>query len=146
LSECLEDGTLLVDRDANAGIRDCEEQVHSQIAARLALDTNRDPAPLREFDGIAQQVNQYLAQAAGIADDYLGQIRRNYTAKIEANLAGRQSHHLLDGVARLRKLNPSTRGQSAGLILEVRISFMTFINDSADDFTNEDSRVARRSR
>ena len=52
-------------RDADAGVADAERQG----AVRRRLDRDRDAAGFGELDGIADQVEQHLAQAGGVADD-----------------------------------------------------------------------------
>src|SRR3954464_4213071 len=62
LLELVEDPLLVLGRDAEAGVDD-RQLVELAVAPALDLDL----AVVRELDGVAHQVQQYLAEAARIA-------------------------------------------------------------------------------
>ncbi len=75
LGEGLENGLLLVRFDTDAGVGDRVEEFGPATVAFLAPDGGPDLAPGREFDGIAEQIDQDLAQPARIALGFMGQVR-----------------------------------------------------------------------
>src|SRR5574337_1073269 len=69
LSERIKDPGLLTSRNADSSIghREMEPHLPWRFNLRL-LDLDGDLPALRELDGIAHQIDQYLPQARGIAD------------------------------------------------------------------------------
>ena len=70
LREALEDAACLLRRDADAGVGDRRSagSARPRSVSRRAVDATHDLAALGELDGVADEVDQHLAQAAGIAD------------------------------------------------------------------------------
>src|ERR1700692_3616713 len=67
LRESIEDGVLLFDGDADAGIFDGKMQRSRGRSCRWLIHRNENLAALGEFDGIADEVDQDLTNAPGIA-------------------------------------------------------------------------------
>src|SRR5262249_25323709 len=67
LRESLEDERGLLRRDADAGIGDGEFEAQALILAREAGDAEHDAPVRRELDGVVEEIEEHLAQAAGIA-------------------------------------------------------------------------------
>ena len=79
---------------------------------RLASVGRRPPhvddhfAALGELDGVADQVDQHLAQAPGIADERVGHVRSNVAGQLEPFLVRarrQQAHGVLDDVAQVER-------------------------------------------
>src|SRR5260370_10231885 len=68
LAEGFEDQLLLFGRDPNAGIAHGEAESAGGRIACVASNVNRHFASLCEFDGVADQVQQDLAQPVRISD------------------------------------------------------------------------------
>ena len=86
LLEGPEDPLLLLGRDADARVRDREAQARrSPSVARLAGGFHADDhlARLGELDGVADQVEQHLAQPAGVADQGVGHVRLHVADQLQ---------------------------------------------------------------
>jgi hypothetical protein len=92
LGKAVEDACLSGFRDADAGIDDFEAQT-----LRLALpdrpDIHIDPAVLGKLDGIADQVDEDLAQMARIAMQVKRRLWRNVRRQHQALALGLRLHH-----------------------------------------------------
>jgi hypothetical protein len=70
---------LLFGRDADPSVGDGKAQETIVAAFYLQADAQCDLAFIRELDRITDQVDQDLAEAAGIALDYLWNFGRDFT-------------------------------------------------------------------
>ena len=88
--------------DANTGV------LHfKQHKCPAGLDRQTHMALRREFDGVAQQIDQYLHQAVAIGPNPGGQIRVNLVGKIQLHAAqpmGKQTRGVVHGFAQLEGL------------------------------------------
>ena len=84
LLERLEDDVLLLQRDADAGVRDLERDhrgglAEHRVVGAPAADRGRDLEPhaalLGELERVRQQVLQHLLQALGVGDDAAAELR-----------------------------------------------------------------------
>ena len=142
LRERLEDQRLLVARDADAGVADRERAGRTPsrspaIGSASATSTD-DLAALGELDGVADQVQQHLAQALGVADDAVGHVRRDAPRQLEPLLCARTAEHL-HGVAEHLAERRTDAGSSSSLPASIfeksRMSLMMRSSASADDLT-----------
>ena len=69
LDERLKDDPLLLPRDADPGIRDRKAENRVSSIPGLLPDVDEDLAPFGEFDGVADQVDEDLAQPPDIPDE-----------------------------------------------------------------------------
>src|SRR5262249_30973142 len=76
LREGLEDPALRVGRHADAAVAHLNAQAHRITAALVRPDVDHHFAAVGELDGVADEVGQHLAQAAGIAAKAARQVRR----------------------------------------------------------------------
>ena len=76
LFECLENALLILERNTRPGIRDGCNQ--SAVRPR---DIEPDPANIGEFDGVAQQVDEYLTQTDRISEYGSRRLARNLYGK-----------------------------------------------------------------
>jgi hypothetical protein len=93
LGEALEDAFLRRAGDANAGIDDLEMQMR-RIADPGRTDEQVDAPGVSELDGVADQVDQYLAQVRGITAESEGRLRRNVRGQGNALFTGDRVEHL----------------------------------------------------
>src|SRR6185312_2283874 len=96
LGEGLEDPALRFRRHADTGVADFDAQLHGFRADLVGADVDHDLAALGELDGVADQVGQHLAQAAGIAGEAARQVRRDVGAEAQALLLGHLVEEVLD--------------------------------------------------
>ena len=105
LREGVEDRPLLLRRDADSRIR------HRACPAplRRVPPTPSGPAPRprrsRELDGIADQVDQDLAQTRGVAEQGVRHIGRDMAGELEALLAARRLRAFIVSSSVSRRLN-----------------------------------------
>src|SRR5476649_1628444 len=97
LREGFEDGLLLVERDANSGVANGE--LDGYLVSLQGKDGNLhgDFTMLREFDAIAREVQNNLAQTNWISDHEFGHVRPDNTAHTEA-LPARRNRDQLHGI------------------------------------------------
>ncbi len=74
LAEGLEQRGDRIGRDADAGVADLEGDACPGAAGRHRREAQRDAAALGELDRVADEVQQHLLQALGVADHPLGEI------------------------------------------------------------------------
>ena len=86
LAERLEEPAHPVGRDADAGVADVDviDRRVSGARSRLAAGRDHDLAALGELDGVGQQVEHDLAEAARVADGRLGRPRLDVVGELEA--------------------------------------------------------------
>ena len=71
LLEGLKDGFLLVGRDADPSIADRKMQIHFALGGSASTETSTSTSPLfRELDRVADEVDQDLSQAIGVAAEH----------------------------------------------------------------------------
>ena len=75
LGERLEQGPLRFGRDSDAGVADYETEGHFVLRLLHVFDLEQDFAPFSEFDGVAEQIEEHLSQAARITPQPFGQLR-----------------------------------------------------------------------
>src|ERR1700694_4843977 len=94
LFEGMEDLFLLFEGDAYAGIADGKLQHQALLIALGNADGEGDLSPGGELDGVAYQVENHLAQAAGVADQLQGHIRLRMRGEGQSLLEGGDGHDL----------------------------------------------------
>src|SRR5262245_51031414 len=77
LGEGVEDEPALVRRDPDACVLYRYAKDHGVVRHRLGIDANGDLAPLGELDRVADQVDENLADTAGVAHEIVGHPRVN---------------------------------------------------------------------
>jgi hypothetical protein len=104
LLEFLEDAGLQFRRDADAGVVDAKRQG----AIRRPLDRDRDAAGFGKLDRIADEIEQNLAQAGGIADETVRGCIFDECGDFDAFGMGvrrQQLDHVLDQRAQRKRLD-----------------------------------------
>ncbi len=95
LRKGVENQALLLGRNADARIFNRELQ-NARIVFRVAriasLDPKRNLAVIGEFDGIAEEIDNYRAQPTGIARDPTRDRRRHDAFQLQIVLAGTHGH------------------------------------------------------
>ncbi len=86
LGEGVEDARALLRGDADAGVGDREAQLDVGLRPRFDRDPQDDLAPLRELDGVAEQIDQHLSQPTRIADHVVGHVDGDVAGELEALL------------------------------------------------------------
>ncbi len=88
---------MLFQRNADAGIAHGKGNRATILGFLPDLERERDTALLGELDGIAQQIDQHLAQAARVALHAARQARRHVALEQQAffTCEGRLHHHHL---------------------------------------------------
>ena len=104
LGEGLKNGTLLLLRDAYARVSDGEEQLSNVRGRRRCctvrppalrvVHAHRDIAVLREFDGVADQIDQHLTQADHVASQGVGHGFLDLVVEQQALLPGTEPEGL----------------------------------------------------
>ena len=94
LREGVENQLLLVRGDADAGV--AHRQVDYQVLAILCVQfgVQRDLAALGELDRVADEVDQHLADAAGITDQLLRQVGLDLEGQFKILFEGAQRERL----------------------------------------------------
>ena len=84
LAEGLEDRTLFIGRNADAGI--AHREVQNALLADLleAIDAHEDFTLFGKFDGVAQQVQNNLPQPSGVAQQAGGHLGRHVTDQFQS--------------------------------------------------------------
>ena len=77
--------------DADPGVGDLEPQLHGAVGARRAGGGEHDVAFVRELDGVADEIQDDLAQAAGVAVPEHGDIA-DVDHELDALDGGLQRH------------------------------------------------------
>ena len=105
LIEGLEQTLLLAKGNPGAGVLDLEMQGHLSIGdlARLP-DRQPDPPLLGELEPVADQIEQYLAELAGIAPDELGHVAGNPGLEPEPFLGRAEPHQRLEVLDQLTQI------------------------------------------
>ena len=108
LGEGLEDVLLLVGGNADAGIADAEvqERTAGVVGIRRGVDAQHDFALVRELDGVAEDVQEHLAQSAGVADEVGRHVGRDVVGELEPFLRGAERQQLggvADGLAEIER-------------------------------------------
>ena len=140
LHEGAEDLPLLVGRHADAGVR------HGELRDRAVSrqhgptrDVDDDLALLGELDGVADQVDDDLAQSARIADERVGHVRaRCGTTSSRPFSCARGASSLtrvLDRVAEAERRADRASARRASIFEKSRMSLMMVSSESADSFT-----------
>ena len=88
LLESPEDRLLLLGRNADAGVGDREVQADFPVGHGIAgdFDPHDHLALLGELDGVTNQVEQRLAQPAGVADQGIGHARLHVADQFQSFL------------------------------------------------------------
>ena len=111
LGEAVEDACLRGFRNADAGVDDLEAQ-----PLRMALPGRADvhvyPTPFGELDGIADQVDEDLAQVARIAMQVKRRLRRNVRRQHHALALGQGLHHRVSNMSAIATMRAAS-GMSA---------------------------------
>ena len=94
LLEGLEDERLLFRRDADPRVRDRDVELHRIGRLSLGVDPDDDRAPLRELERIPDQVQDDLAQAAGIPDERVGRVPGDVDRELQPLLVGTEGERL----------------------------------------------------
>ncbi len=132
-----EQPSQLLFRHADAGVAHTEQQA---LAVQPGLE--RDQPPLRELDGIGQEIHQHLGQAQGIADTGSGQVGILLHTEIQTLRIGPVRDHG-DGLVEDRRgreglpLNDQTARLDLREIQDVvddAQQQLTGIQDAAEDF------------
>ena len=105
LIEGLEQSLLLRAGNPGAGVLDLEMQGHLSIGdlPRL-LDCQRNPPLLGELEPVANQIEQDLAELAGIAPDEIGHVTGNPGLEPEPLLGRPEPHQRLDVLDQLAQI------------------------------------------
>ncbi len=67
LGKCIKDSRVFVSCYADPGIADCDRHCYVLIIDALTLDAHHHLSSLREFHGVADQIDQDLSQARCVA-------------------------------------------------------------------------------
>src|SRR5579871_1914916 len=92
LVELLEEPGQFVRGNADAGIRDLKMELNTALVSRLPVDLQSDFAALGELDGIPQQVDHDLAEAARVAEITRGNIGSDAVSQLQSFLVGGEGH------------------------------------------------------
>ncbi len=96
LRERREDALLLIGGDADAGVRDGKMQHHGIVVPIADSDANHDFARVRELDGVADQVDDNLAQANRVAHETIGHVGRHHRGQLDALVVGAEGKRVQD--------------------------------------------------
>src|SRR4029077_4413722 len=88
LSKSFENYIPLIQRYADSGVANSEMQPHIVAVNLFRLHANHHLAALREFDGVAYQVDDYLPQAPRIAHQRVRHVRHDVASQFQAFLFG----------------------------------------------------------
>ena len=106
LRERIENMTLLVSRDANPGVGDCERN-NRRIHIRFdGLDAKADLALFSELKCVSDQICQNLLQPPGIADEPGRQVHRDRTGHLQTfavRKVGKSSCRRIYGLAQVER-------------------------------------------
>ena len=105
LAEGVEDVGEVLGGNTDAAVAHPKAQGHRAWRAGGDGDVHHHLAALGELDGIARQIEQYLAQAQGIAHQAPGHLLRDVTDELKAALMGPEGQHpqgLGQGLARIK--------------------------------------------
>ena len=131
--------SLLVGRDADAGVADGEVQRAPRRRLRLRSSTcDDDLALLGELDGVADQVDEDLPQPAGVADQRVGHVGRRRGRPAPAPSAWRRRASVCMVSPRLSRRSKSIGSSSslpASILEKSRMSLITVSSASADVLT-----------
>src|SRR5260221_13121141 len=94
LRERMEDDFVLILGNTDARVHDRELQLDRLRRDGNPTDTHADLAPFREFDGVADQIDQDLAKTLRIADKHAGNFLQRLAVKMQP-LAARQNRQRL---------------------------------------------------
>jgi len=86
LSEGFEDRGLFLDGDANAGVGDGDMEFDGVCRLRFCGDIGDDFTCVSELDGVAREVDDDLAEAAGISDQFVRHVRLDVPSEFQALL------------------------------------------------------------
>src|SRR5579863_3413127 len=92
LVERFKDGLQLLMRYANARIADHEVKRAELLLEQIHLDLECHLSLFREFQGVAYQVENDLAQASGISSDERRNVRRDFAEQLQPLLIRTQGH------------------------------------------------------
>src|SRR5262249_3719781 len=104
LGELLEEPALSLRRDAGARVHDVEAQLHSSVGLAHAHDLHAHAPVVRELDGVAEQVQQYLTEPARIPAQGDGHGGRNHRVEIEPLLLSARGKEYHDAPHQLRQV------------------------------------------
>jgi hypothetical protein len=91
---------------ADSSILHAKVQQHAPLDGKCGGDSDENLAALGELDGIANQIKEHLAEAAGIADKGIGNIGGCVKGKLESLLLradGASFQDLLQAVSKLER-------------------------------------------
>jgi len=88
LEEVFEETRLFVRGDADAGVGDAEGERDLVGGGGVHADIEADAAAVSEFDGVAEEVDEDLAKAGGVALDGAGNVGAEEVGEREVFLAG----------------------------------------------------------
>src|SRR6266436_9463550 len=94
LRESLEDDAQFVGRDADPRVTYGKVQSNVVIHARLQLDADNNLARLRELDCVADEIDNDLAEANRVADQFIWDVRQDVRRQLEALLVGAHGQSL----------------------------------------------------
>ena len=94
LREGVKDAGLFFRSDADARVLHAEVKARDHVISGLPLDGQVDLASFGEFQRVPQQVDQNLAQPAGVAHQSVGHVRLDAAIQLQAFLVGAQGQRL----------------------------------------------------
>ena len=136
LLEGLEYERLLFRGDPDPRVRDRDVKLHRIGRLSLGAHPNDDRAPLRELERIPDQVQDDLAQAAGIPDERVGRVPGDVDCELQPLLVGAEGQRL----QRVGQGRPD--GEAGRVQLELARLDLGEIEDVVDDV---EKRVGGRS-
>ena len=105
LIEGLEQSLLLRAGNAGAGVLDREMQYDLAVGGLTRLlDRQRHQPLFGELEPVADQIEQYLAELAGIAHDKVGHVAGNPGLEPESLLGRAEAHQRLDVLDQLTQI------------------------------------------
>ena len=90
LGEGRKDARLLVQRQPDAGVDDMKAQAGPLVGRLADRNTKRDAARVGKFNGVADQVQQYLLDAIRIANDHRRQVGGQPGVQVDVFLRGQR--------------------------------------------------------
>ena len=112
----------------------CKQAIAGVVAIPAATLTN-DLAVFRELDGVADQIDEHLAHAAGVADDGVGNVRLDVVDQFQPFWRARTPKRLqgfAQAFAESQSGLDSSSSLPASILEKSRMSLMTVSRDSAD--------------
>ena len=139
LAERLENLRLLFGRDADAGVAHGNVQAELPVGVdKFWLDVNDDFPAAGELNGVADEVDNDLPQSTGVADQFVGHVRRNTHGQLQAlcrPLGTRACAMLCRASPASRTADCSSSSLPASILEKSRMSLRIDSSESADDLT-----------